>query len=187
MKDMSVVERLRGYLRKSAFNKQGYTVNVELSDMYRSLRFYFERHSNDIEDQEIISKMTPEFQRSNDKWNLQRKIKYVENILCGYQSEIKLFTVNNDLLDDCQIIDGLQRLTALDDWFKNKFKVFGEFYYSDFKDSPKRAPFVDARLTMCIHRFGSLKEAVQYYIDINEGISHSEADIIKAIKYLESL
>ena len=105
--------------------------------------------------------MTPEFQRDNDKWNIDRKIKFIENIMSGCPSDIILFTVNNDMLSNCGIMDGQQRLTALNDWFCNKFAIYGDIFYSQLSHL-RRAPFVDCRLSLVIHNFTSMSEAVNF-------------------------
>tara|TARA_Y100001956_G_scaffold61245_1_gene61052 strand:+ start:52 stop:615 length:564 start_codon:yes stop_codon:yes gene_type:complete len=181
-----VIERLRNNTRKSAFNRQGYQVTFEVGSFHRALRFYSESINEHTENGDLISQMVPEFQRDNDKWSLERKIKFVENILCGFQSTIMLATINNDLMDDCFILDGLQRLTALQDWFDGKFPVYGDIWYKDLSHL-RRAPFVDCRMSLVIHRFSSMQECVNFYIDINKGISHSEEDIKRATDYLEKL
>lgn len=182
----TTLDILRSNIMKSPFNRQGYRVSVELGSLHRSLRFYSEAFSEDVADPDLINTMTPNFQRDNDKWDLSRKVKFVENILAGYPSDITLFTVKNDLLDDCGILDGLQRLTAIQDWFEDKFPIFEGIYYSQLSHL-RRAPFSSCRVSFVIHKFDSLKDAIQFYIDINEGISHSEADILKAKNYLKSL
>jgi hypothetical protein len=182
----NVIEKLRANTRESAFNKQGYRVSFEVGAFHRALRFYSESVTGGVPDCDLIKAMTPEFQRSNDKWSKERKIKFVENILSGYPSDIILFTVVNDLMDDCGIMDGQQRLTAIQDWFDGKFAVYGDIYYSQMSHM-RRAPFVDCRLSLVVHNFTTINEAVQFYIDINEGITHSSDDIDRARGYLKSI
>ncbi|CAM0048014.1 hypothetical protein VPHF88_0126 [Vibrio phage F88] len=181
-----IIEKLRNNTKKSAFNRRGYQVSFEVGSFHRSLRFYSEALNMDVEDKDLISAMVPSFQRDNDKWTLDRKIKFVENILCGFQSTIMLATIDNELMDDCFIIDGLQRLTAIQDWFDGKFPVYSDIWYKDLS-LLRRAPFVDCRMNLVVHRFSTMKECVNFYIDINEGISHSTEDIKRARDYLESL
>ena len=180
---MNSLEKLKSKNKQSAFNRQGYRVSCELGHMYRNLRFYSEDNTERTCDSELIKAMTPKFQRDNDKWKLERKIKFVENILAGYPTDIILFTVGNDIMSDCEIIDGQQRLTALDGWFKDEFPVHGDIYYSSLKHL-KRAPFVDSRVSFVIHNFNSMADAVNFYIDINEGITHSQDDIERARSFL---
>lgn len=183
---MNIIERLRSNTRKSAFNKQGYRVTCEVGNLYRNLRFYSESKNENTPDNLIVQSMIPPFQRDNDKWGVDRKVKFVENIMCGYPTDIILFSVNSETKDDCGIIDGQQRLTAIDDWFNDKFPIYGDIYYSDLSHL-KRAPFVDCRVSFVIHDFKSMIDAVDFYIDINEGISHSSDDILRAKKYRDSL
>lgn len=181
-----VIERLRNNTRKSAFNRQGYQVSLEVGNFHRMLRFYSERLNENTDDADLIACMVPEFQRDNDKWDLERKVKFVENILCGFQSTIMLATIDNELMDDCFILDGLQRLTALQDWFDGKFPVYEDIWFKDLAHL-RRAPFVDCRMALVVHRFDTMQECVNFYIDINKGISHSEEDIKRATDYLEKL
>ncbi|AUR84317.1 protein of unknown function DUF262 [Vibrio phage 1.054.O._10N.261.52.A1] len=183
---VGIIEKLRSNTRASAFNRQGYRVSFEVGGFYRTLRFYSEVSTEGVEDCDLIKSITPEFQRNNDKWSKERKIKFVENVLSGYPSEITLFTVGNDLMDDCGILDGQQRLTAIQDWFDGRFPIYGDIYYSQMSHI-RRVPFIDCRLSLVIHNFKSTKEAVRFYIDINEGITHSNEDIEKAKNYLESI
>ncbi len=181
-----IIEKLRSKTRLSAFNRQGYRVSFEVGGFHRALRFYSESVTGGVPDCDLIKAMTPELQRSNDKWSKERKIKFVENILSGYPSDIILFTVDNDLMDDCGIMDGQQRLTAIQDWFDGRLAVYGDIYYSEMPHM-RRAPFIDCRLSLVVHNFSSLNDAVQFYIDINEGITHSSDDIDRAKKYLLNL
>lgn len=183
---MNALEKLKYNTRKSAFNRQGYRVSCELGSLHRNLRFYSEDYTVNTPDSELVKAMTPKFQRDNDKWSLDRKIKFVENIMAGYPTDIILFTVNNDILSDCGIIDGQQRLTALSDWFYDKFPIYGDIFYSKLSHL-RRAPFVDSRVSFVIHNFDSLKDAVNFYIDINEGITHSLSDIERAREFLSCL
>ncbi|CAH9016097.1 protein of unknown function DUF262 [Vibrio phage 381E49-1] len=181
-----IIKKLKSNTVKSAFNRQGYRVSFEVGGFHRALRFYSELTTEGVDDCDLIKSMTPEFQRGNDKWDISRKIKFVENVLSGYPSDIILFTVGNDLMDDCGIMDGQQRLTAIQDWFDGKFAVYDSIYYSDMSHL-RRAPFVNCRLSLVVHNFSSMIEAVQFYIDINEGITHSSGDIDRAVRYMETL
>ena len=181
-----IIERLRNNTRKSTFNHQSYQVTFEVGSFHRALRIYSESINEHTKDEDLLNNMVPEFQRDNDKWGLERKIKFVENILCGFQSTIMLATIDNELMDDCFILDGLQRLTALQDWFDGKFPVYGDIWYKDLSHL-RRAPFMDCRMSLVVHRFSSMQECVNFYIDINKGISHSEEDIRRAMDYLEKL
>lgn len=182
---MISLKKLRENTKRSAFNRQGYRVTCEVGHIHRNLRFYSEDYTEKVADLDLVAAMTPEFQRDNDKWDLSRKIKFVENIMSGYPTDIILFTVNNDIMSDCGILDGQQRLTAINDWFSGKFPIYGDIFYSELQHL-RRAPFTDCRLSFVIHNFSTIQDAVNFYIDINEGITHSSEDIVRARKYLES-
>lgn len=183
---MKKLEFLREMNSKSPFQRRGYNVHLDLTRFYNSLRFYSEDYTEAVSDADLISSMMPEFQRDNDKWSIERKIQFVQNVISGYSTQIMLYTINNEIYSDCKVIDGQQRLTALDDWFKGKFPIYGSVYFSDISNE-KRAPFVDCRMEIIIHKFKSESEAVQFYIDINKGITHSNSDIERAEVYLKSI
>ena len=174
--------------RNSCFSMQSYSVNVRLKDFPLSLSLHTdydgintEYNTNkdfsisDIDFDKFLSKMTPQFQRANNKWNKNMKIKFVENIFKGAKTEILLFQFKEE--EDSQIIDGLQRTTALLDFFQNKIKVFGEFYYKDLKSDLNK---FHTNIYIKRYLFKTWEEVGRFYIDINENITHSKADIQKA-------
>jgi hypothetical protein len=55
---------------------------------------------------------------------IERKIKFIENIIGDYQSKILLATIDNEIMDGCFIVSGLQRLTALQYCFDDKFNIW---------------------------------------------------------------
>lgn len=174
--------------RESCFNKQSYSVNVRLKDFPLSLSLHTDYDGinkeyttnenfsiSDIDFDKFLLNMTPQFQRANNKWNKKMKIKFIENICKGVKTEILLFQFKEE--DDAQIIDGLQRTTALLDFFQNKIKIFGEFYYKDLKNDLNK---FNTNIHIKRYLFKTWEEVGRFYIDINENITHSKADIQKA-------
>jgi len=186
---MKTIEDIIKETKKSAFNKTGYSVNINVKNEQKlkaSLLLYIDYDAfskeNNITTKDFFSKAIPEFQRSNDKWTKDMKVKFVENLLKGLKTEIKLFKLGKD--EDAQIIDGLQRMTALFDFLSNKIKVFDNFYYKDLEnDFSQFRP----QIIVTIYDFNSLEEAVNFYIEMNENITHSKKDIQKAKDYLEKI
>ena len=191
---MSKISQLYSIIKKSAFNKSSaYSVNVDFKTLFSvgsGLLMYNDAISESPEVQhldsdKIISLMTPEFQRSNTKWSQAMQVRFVENILCGCDSTIQLFNVTGTGSDlgNCFILDGLQRSTAISAFHLGKFPIFDSIYWADIKDEIRSR----LRLQLSIYQFDSEIEVVEFYIQMNEGITHSEQDLISAYSYLEKL
>jgi hypothetical protein len=181
---MNNIDALIETLRSGSFARTGYSVTINLNKLERFMRsvmLYTDYNNHESKENILVadffSRAVPEFQRTNDKWSESMQIKFVENLFAGCPTEIKLFRVmcKSDN-QDAQIIDGLQRLTAIFDFMQGKFPIFG-FSYDDIKD--KISSF-HSRITLSVYDFDSWAGAGKYYIDMNENITHSPADIQKA-------
>lgn len=193
---MSADVKLR-YLIKTSFHKRSnYEVSVPL-DINKALLSNFanslDSNDNDdlrrkVETKDFFSLIVPSFQRDNDKWSLEMKQRFVENLLLGVKSTILLYYVPKEKLYgvyvDCRLLDGYQRLTALNEWMDGLFPIFEDIYYSEeIKSIVKSCN----NLTVRIYTLDTEEEVVKFYIQLNENISHSKEDINKAKRYLESL
>lgn len=167
--------------RASSFNRNNYSVHVDLRSFVSSMllhTWYDKKETSEkdvsVSNKEWLDRVIPDFQRANNKWNKSMKLKFVENILNGAKTELLLFRMEED--GDAQIIDGLQRTTALIDFFDGKIKPFG-YSYSELKDSLRAFP---DNISIKIYTFSTWEEVGRFYIDMNENITHSKADIQKA-------
>lgn len=187
-------------IRASPFNKSAYGVDIGLSSMLKSLSLYthgeeqievkgrFEDfYLNDAP--ERLFECVPAFQRDNDKWSVAMQVSFVENILMGYKATLMFYeVVPNDkmpLYARCKVLDGLQRLTALYLFVTNQLKAFGYSYLELQENRILRINLMTLKLQ--IYSFNSEHEAVDFYISMNENITHAPEDIAKARKYLEYL
>lgn len=121
-----------------------------------------------------LEKITPGFQRDNDKWTVAMKTKFIENILKGASTELFFFKMNEK--DDAAVIDGLQRTTAIVEFFNGKIKPFG-------KSIKEIEPYLEAfntKVKIRIYLFKEWEEVGKFYVDMNENITHSKNDIKKA-------
>ncbi|MEA2098921.1 MAG: DUF262 domain-containing protein [Campylobacterota bacterium] len=125
-------------------------------------------------------KYIPEFQRDNKKWTKKMQVSFVENLILGCPTSILLYTTSKREFPEWQILDGLQRLTAFNLFVNNKLKVFGEYFFKDISHELNDIP----KLELKMYRFDTEKEAVEFYISMNENITHSKADIKKARDWL---
>jgi hypothetical protein len=128
--------------------------------------------------------MTPEFQRSNSKWSREMQISFIENIICGYRSEIMLYSIKSENAGNCFILDGLQRTTSIQGFLDGEFPIFEEIFFK-YLMSTKGWGIGRADFILKIYEFSSHVEACKFYISMNKNITHSPEDLIQAYKYLE--
>lgn len=182
----STVIELIKKCKNSSFNKENYQVNIDLATFVDSMLLHTWYDKCDLKakrinpddkklNKEWVERVTPDFQRANNKWNKAMKTRFIENLLSGVKVELMFFRLHSS--DDAQIIDGLQRTTAILDFFNGKIKPFG-YSYSDLKNELKY--FKNHNLSIKIYTFDSWEEVGRFYIDMNEGITHSKKDIQKA-------
>lgn len=146
-----------------------YTANFRWSGIQKTIKEYVDDGLN----------MDPEFQRGH-VWNESQKIAYIEYKLKGGAgaNEIKFNCPgwNSGKIDDFVLVDGKQRLAAVDDFFNNKIKAFGYFYseYED-KNNISRIDFV-----FKINHLKTNLEVLNWYIEINTtGTPHTYEEINK--------
>lgn len=93
--------------------------------------------------------LDPEFQRG-DVWNVQKQQLLIDTIMRGWEIP-PLFLIKNEGRDIREVLDGHQRLRAIESFHQGKFKFNGEFHphddelkqlnglrYSEFPDSMKK-------------------------------------------------
>lgn len=139
------------------------------------------------------------FQRANDKWDNGKQQEFIFNLLSGYKdTTIVLFNILGDR-NGCKILDGLQRLTAIfrlltDPLFMIPTKPLSERTDDDFiaaseflTDDTLTQLLCTAMVTIKNYQFETDLDAVNHYISINNGFTHSKADIKIALDYRDSL
>lgn len=177
--------------RKSNFNFPAERTNIDLNSrdkFIKSLNLWcdYKNHENDntISTEDFFKKIIPEFQRDNNKWNDKMKISFVENLLKGCDTYISLYKVSGHTYsnDDCLVLDGFQRLSAIFDFLDNNIKVFG-LNYDELVDA---LPIFNTRLFLKIYTFDNIENVGRFYVEMNENITHSSEDILKAKDYFKS-
>lgn len=133
--------------------------------------------------------LLPDFQRGH-VWSPEQQAHYVENVYRGViPPEAMLIQFNcphfenwdysGELPREMQIVDGLQRLTAVRKFLAGEVKPFG-LSISDFAGStydPMRPRF---RLRVAVHTFQSRADLLNHYLDLNAGgTPHSDAEIAR--------
>lgn len=162
-----------------------YHVNVEIHRLSRYLKGLAEDYHLNL---------TPDFQRER-VWTTAQKQSYIEYILhCGITGRDLYFNCpdfakerdGHSDLERLEVVcvDGLQRITAILEFFEDKFKVFGK-YASEFKGRPS---YDQSRLNIHINGLTKRKELLQWYIQLNTtGKPHTEEEIDKVRQMIDEL
>lgn len=161
---------------KGLFGESGYM-------MYESIEAQVEFELNPRTPRDIVDSFTPEFQRENNKWSLEQQIKFLENLFRDNQTEILLYKIKGE--DEVGILDGLQRSTALADFQENKFPIFGDIFWRDIEGFGTLK--LTRKLYLSYYEFNTRLEVVDYYISMNDGITHNQEDMVFAYEYRDKL
>ena len=188
-------EDLKERIWNSDFNKTNYEISLDFASLKEDLIRWSlstnDKASNlakklslELSFEDVLERIVPKFQRDNNKWSREMQIKFIENIILGVNTTIILGTLSNEK-SECVLIDGLQRVSAIFSFMNKEFKVFEGFEYNeDFEN--KISTFIH-NLKLKIFNFKNEKEMVNFYINMNENITHSKEDIQKAKDYLNKL
>lgn len=187
MKNLDYAQ-IKELINKNPFTRYHYRVTVELRSFIEVLMTFTHGLEQDfnpsVDNFHRVFEAVPLFQRDNNKWTVDMQESFIQNVLKGCATEIMLFEVNDTSLCDCKILDGLQRLTAIYLFRTGQIKAFGKTFDELVEHKIIRR---DPYLMVKIHQFSSEAEAVKFYIEINENITHSADDILKAKRYLTTL
>lgn len=174
---MPAIAQALAAIASNPFSKSpSYRVDFDIRRLRSNLDNYHPSilPSDDVKD--VVQKMTPAFQRENNKWTFPQKQRFVENLISGCRSEITLYSLAGDV-GCCHILDGLQRLTAVAGFIQGDFAVWGGLRFTEIADP---LVFTNGKMSLRIYDFASQDEAIDFYIAMNEGITHSPADIERA-------
>lgn len=124
----------------------------------------------------------PDFQRGH-VWDNENRRKYVEYVLKGGSSGRNIYFNCTGWISGedavIQIVDGLQRLTAVRMFINNEIKIF-DHYYREYNGRPK------VEFIFYVNNLQTRKEVLQWYIDLNDGgIVHTKEELQKVRKLLE--
>jgi len=184
MKDkLNLVDKAIDEVRKSSFNRPAYEVSLPFKiNLIESLMLhtdYSGLSAGKVQTrEEFLCMSVPEFQRDNNKWTQQQKTLFIQNLLRGASTTISLFRTDGWV--DAKIIDGLQRITAMLDFLDGKVKVFDNLSVDDLGEKLR---FFRTRINLSIVTFNEWEEVGRFYVEMNEGITHSAEDIEKCKKW----
>jgi hypothetical protein len=119
-------------------------------------------------------------------WTETQQIAYVEYILRGGKSGRDLYFNQADWMGKFKapmyIVDGKQRLNAVQRFLNNEIPAFGS-YYRDFEDNLPS----DVSFTIHVNDLKTYREVVTWYLEMNTGgTPHTEEEIAKARALLDA-
>lgn len=125
----------------------------------------------------------PDFQRGHI-WTEDQQIKFIEYILKnGKLFSPIIFNHPNwmgNFKGEMVIIDGLQRITAIQKFLNNNLKIFGGYSLSNIENCHLRT----YSIPIAINDLKSKNEIINYYIEINSGTPHSEEELNRVKKLI---
>ena len=139
--------------------------------------------------------LAPDFQRGH-VWTREQQTRFIEGIFRGTVThgllEIKFNAPhwNNhnyagDLLKEMQIVDGLQRLTAVRAFLAGDVAPFG-LTSTDLEGSAYAIDRLGFRLSVSVYEIQSKAELLQFYLDLNSGgTPHSAEELTRVQAMLE--
>ncbi|MCY9864992.1 DUF262 domain-containing protein [Vibrio coralliirubri] len=207
MSELSKFDAFKHHTRNNAFSLQTYSVGTDLSDCLSLIARFCNREAyqplRDVEPSsdkqaskalsDIIFGKIPPFQRNSDKWTAEMQTGFMHNILKGHKANpIALYSIGEHK-NDCFILDGLQRMTAVSRFFVERDMEFplpdGRLITSEeiFAEGDRHSFWGNTPFDIKVFHFESHLEAVDFYIEFNENITHSPADILRAKEFRKSL
>lgn len=188
------IEDITHEIRNNVHNKQFYQVTTHMKNCIEGFMSYMtidgvSMCELDREDYHLpdILKAVPDFQRDNDKWTKEMQISFVENVLRGFRTHILLFDLGTDTtMADCKILDGLQRMTALLMFRTGEIKAFGKTF-KELSDAGLIKGHRGGTVELRVYSFDSYNDVIDFYVAMNENITHSPEDIQKALSFKEKV
>ncbi|KVU39144.1 hypothetical protein WK66_25345 [Burkholderia ubonensis] len=133
--------------------------------------------------------LSPDFQRGH-VWTASQQQRYVENVLRGAvptsgltiqfncaKFESRLVEPNSDLPGGFQIMDGLQRLTAVREFMAGNVRPFS-LTLEDLAGTSFTPKGMTYRLRFAVFCFQYKREVLDHYLALNEGgTPHSDEEI----------
>jgi len=140
--------------------------------------------------------LNPDFQRGH-VWNLEQKEKFIKYIIRGGKTNPIYFNSpefggydiepNCDLSSEIVIVDGKQRLNAIQEFLDNKVKVFG-YLLNEFSLEDQRKLKLRTSVTFSVNRLQTRKELLTWYLEMNEGhIAHSQEELDRVKQLLNKV
>ena len=132
--------------------------------------------------------LEPDFQRGHI-WKEEQQIAYIEYIMrAGLGGREIYFNSPGWMYDyegDMQLVDGLQRITAILKFMHNGLPIFNGNYLKDFEDKDWAIRDLDYSVFFNVNNLKTRAEVLQWYLDLNSGIAHTDIEIQRVKALLE--
>lgn len=182
-----MVQKITSFKEIEKYPCINYIIDIPFELIYVNIQKYIsERNLN----------LTPDFQRHHC-WNNEQRSAFIEHVLRGGGKEKLILLNEND--EEFVLIDGLQRLTAIQLFIQNKICAFGSFYEEfDFISGcikiPNTTNFrrikvpITTGIKLGILNLRSRAEVLSWYINYNAcGVNHTEEELNKVRQMLSDL
>ena len=152
-----------------------YAVDVPLFDLPNLIERY-------IKEDGLV--LDPDFQRGH-VWSLEQETAYIEFVLKGGKTALDFYLNHPGWMGSFEgefvVVDGLQRITAIRNFFADKVPVFGGYVASDI-DGLKRT--MNYYVRVHVNTLQNRNDVIRWYIQFNaSGTPHSKEEIerVKAL------
>ena len=143
---------------------------------------YFKHY---LENRRLI--MNPEFHRGH-VWTQEQQVKFVEFILSGGDTNnVIYFNYDEDAPrpKNMLLVDGLQRVTAVQKFLNGDLAVFGGHKIGDFTGNMK-AVLRHSYLHFNVNNLKTYKEVLKWYLEMNSnGTPHTHEEIERVRSLLD--
>lgn len=158
-----------------------YYVNVMWFGLERQLEHY-----QDSEKEIMNLNLCPDFQRGH-VWTKQQQTLYIEYKLSGGYGADQIYTNCNGWMNSFagpfELVDGLQRITAVRKFLNNKIKAFGS-YFNDYGDKQYLSS-ID--FVWHVNNLKTRKEVLRWYLELNNsGTPHTREELQRVKKLLSA-
>lgn len=175
--------------------KPNYSVHVRISSIESTLQEYADNEGLEL---------NPDFQRGH-VWTEEQQIAFCESLVRCVLGEVgRTITFNaaswatynrksDSDLDKIVCIDGLQRLTAVQRFYRKEFKIFkeefeGGVYWDFFKNTRYDPNALGQGLIFNVFDMQYKKDVLDYYLAFNSGgTPHSKEEIYRVMEMRRSL
>ena len=154
-----------------------YKVNVPWSSIDLNLELY------DVN-------VDPDFQRGH-VWSEEQQISYIEFRIRGGMSGREIY-INSPrihgkgLSDEGVLVDGKQRITAVQKFMKGELPIFGGYFINDFEDAVSQFRGLTYDFVFAINNLQHRSEVLKWYIELNSGgVLHTKEEIARVTSLLE--
>lgn len=156
-----------------------YRITVDLDGLPHMLERYTKTYNLE---------MCPDFQRGH-VWTQEQQVAFVEYLLSGGVSGLEIYFntpgwMGNGPAGTMELVDGLQRLTAILKFINNEIAAFG-YFLKDFEDADALLRSVEIFFNM--NNLRTRAEVLRWYLEMNSGgTPHAPEEIARVTELFKA-